>query len=60
MDGPGVMQLEIVWESTEQQQKSTDKIEFVLKGCKCRTGCNSRRCKCIRRMKGFVALVVSV
>ena len=39
--------LEVVWESEENQEKAKDKIEYILKGCKCsKTGCCNKKCKC--------------
>lgn len=38
--------LEVVWDTVENQTKAKERIEFVLKGCKCKTGCTSKRCKC--------------
>ena len=38
--------LEIVWEVKENIQKSQERINYVLKGCGCRTGCKTKRCNC--------------
>ena len=39
-------QLEIVWEAEENKEEVKDRLDYVLKGCKCKTGCNTKRCKC--------------
>ena len=42
-------ELEIVWESHENQERAQQKIDYVLKGCKCsKTGCHNKKCKCKR------------
>ena len=33
-------------EESENQTKAKERIQFVLKECKCKTGCTSKRCKC--------------
>ena len=38
--------LEVLWDTLENQTKAKERIEFVLKGCKCKTGCTSKRCEC--------------
>ena len=38
--------LEIVWDTPENVAKVHHTLEYVFHGCKCKTGCNSRRCKC--------------
>ena len=38
--------LEVLWDTLENQTKAKERIEFVLQGCKCKTGCTSKRCKC--------------
>ena len=38
--------LEVLSDTLENQTKAKERIEFVLKGCKCKTGCTSKRCKC--------------
>ena len=37
-----------LWESEKSQKVARDRIKYVLKGCKCKTGCTSNRCKCKR------------
>ena len=39
-------QLEIVWEAEE---KAKDRVDYILNGCKCKTGCRSKRCKCKKK-----------
>ena len=43
-------QLEVVWDTAENQARARERIDFVLKGCKCKTGCASNRCKCKKNM----------
>lgn len=38
--------LEIVWEEEEHLRKAKERIDYVLNGCKCKTGCGTNRCKC--------------
>ena len=44
-------QLTVVWDTAENQAKAEERIDFVLKGCKCQTGCTSDRCKCNKNMR---------
>ena len=40
-------ELEVTWESVEHQEKAKDKVDYILKGCKCsKTGCRNKQCKC--------------
>lgn len=41
--------LEIVWEVQENVDKARASLEFVLSGCKCKTGCSTRRCSCKKK-----------
>ncbi len=43
--------LEIVWDTPENIAKVQSTLEHVLHGCKCKTGCNTRRCKCKKAAK---------
>ena len=36
------------WECPRVQRQVQDTIEFLTKGCSCRSGCLSRRCGCVR------------
>ena len=36
----------IVWESPENLQQVQRTVEYLIQGCKCKTGCIIRRCKC--------------
>lgn len=38
--------LEIVWETETSKEKVKDRLDYILNGCKCKTGCRSKRCKC--------------
>ena len=44
-------QLEIEWETEENIKKLKDKVDFVMNGCRCKTGCASNRCKCRKSMR---------
>ena len=35
-----------MWDVPENIQKVKERVEYVLSGCKCKTGCGTRRCKC--------------
>ena len=41
----------IEWDSRENIQAVNDRISTLLKGCKCATGCTTRRCKCRKQGK---------
>ena len=34
------------WEDENNIEKVKEKVDFVLNGCKCKTGCATNRCKC--------------
>ena len=36
----------VEWETPENIQRAKASLDFVLKGCKCKTGCSTRRCSC--------------
>ena len=38
--------LSVVWEAPENIWKVKAQLEFVLSGCKCKTGCTTLRCGC--------------
>ena len=38
--------MDVVWEVPENLEKAKKRLDFVLHGCKCKTGCTTRRCKC--------------
>ena len=44
--------LEIEWETPENQAKTRERVQHVLNGCKCKTGCTTKRCKCKRQLQG--------
>lgn len=37
------------WEVPENIEKAQASTEFILKGCKCKGGCSSRRCSCRKK-----------
>lgn len=39
-------ELEIQWETEGNIKKVECLIDFLTKGCKCKTGCTTRRCRC--------------
>ena len=39
-------------ETLENQAKIRERIQHVLNGCKCKTGCTTKRCKCKRQLQG--------
>ena len=42
-------ELGIQWDSPENLTKSKERVEYVLSGCKCKTGCTNKRCKCFKQ-----------
>ena len=41
----------IEWDSSENIKVVNERIDALLKGCKCGTGCTTRRCKCLKQGK---------
>ena len=41
--------LEIHWEVTENIEKAKSSLDFILCGCKCKTGCKTRICSCRKK-----------
>ena len=39
-------QLEILWELDEYKAKVKERLDYILNGCECKTGCHTKRCKC--------------
>ena len=39
-------QLHIVWDSIENLQQVQKTVDYLTQGCKCKTGCESKRCIC--------------
>ena len=35
-----------MWETETGKAKVKDRLDYILNGCKCKTGCRSKRCKC--------------
>ena len=42
-------ELGIQWDSPKNLTKSKERVEYVLSGCKCKTGCTNKRCKCFKQ-----------
>ena len=42
-------QPKVFWGTTESKKKVEDKMEFLTKGCGCKTGCTTNRCGCKKR-----------
>lgn len=38
----------MVWESHDNIEKVQKRIDYIMSGCKCKTGCATRRCKCVK------------
>jgi hypothetical protein len=38
-----------VWDSEENRRAVQERVESLLKGCKCKTGCTTTRCKCRKK-----------
>ena len=38
--------LEILWEDEKHKTQAKERIDYILNGCRCKTGCKSNRCKC--------------
>jgi hypothetical protein len=38
--------LKILWETQQNMDKVEELVSYLTKGCKCKTGCTTRRCKC--------------
>ena len=43
--------LEVIWEVPENIAKVQQRIQYTFSGCKCKKGCGTRRCKCIKEGK---------
>lgn len=43
--------LEVIWEVPENVLKVQARLDFAFSGCKCKTGCTTRRCKCLKQEK---------
>ena len=41
--------LSVIWDTPQNMQAVRDRISVLLKGCKCITGCTSKRCSCKRK-----------
>lgn len=40
--------LNIIWDSQENMDQIQKNVTSLLKGCRCVTGCSSRRCSCVK------------
>ena len=40
--------LQVTWESATNIQNVQNRIDYVLSGCKCKTGCTNSRCKSVK------------
>ena len=40
--------LEVIWDTPENMKAVQDRVTLLLKGCKCVSGCKTRRCHCRR------------
>ena len=43
--------LEVVWDTPETEQVVKKRLDFVLTGCGCKTGCTNKRCKCLKQQQ---------
>ena len=41
--------LNVLWDTPENMQTVRDRVSLLLKGCKCVTGCKSKRYSCKKR-----------
>ena len=40
--------LKVHWDTEENMKKVEEQVEFLTKGCRCKTGCDTKRCKCLK------------
>ena len=40
--------LNIVWDTKENAKTIRARVALLLQGCSCKTGCNTKRCKCVK------------
>ena len=38
--------LAVLWDTPEEMEKIHQRVHLLLKGCRCVTGCTTRRCSC--------------
>lgn len=38
--------MEVQWDTPENVTRAQQKVDYVLNGCKCKTGCHTKRCSC--------------
>ena len=43
--------LSVIWDSEENMSAVQERVAMLLRGCKCATGCTTRRCSCLKRGK---------
>ena len=41
-------QLKVVWDTEENLQQVHRTVDYLTQGCKCKTGCGTQRCKCMK------------
>ena len=41
-------QLRVTWDTAENVQQVQCSVQYLTQGCKCKTGCTSRRCGCMK------------
>ena len=41
--------MQVVWDVPENASKVQARLDFAFVGCKCKTGCQTRRCKCVKQ-----------
>ena len=40
--------LQVVWDSPDNLRQVQRTVAYLTQGCRCKTGCTTRRCKCIK------------
>lgn len=43
--------LEVLWDTPENIASACQRVQYALHGCKCKTGCTTRRCKCLKESR---------
>ena len=47
--------LSIVWDVPENVSKVCERVAVLFQGCSCKTGCKTRRCKCVQKSSKCLA-----
>ena len=42
--------LDVTWDTSDNITAVQRRVEHALKGCKCKTGCVTRRCTCMKKL----------